>query len=72
MQFVHRSQGRYFNITQAEELNHALQAIDRLEASQVTTRHATDYQDWYARFALPGLLLLVVSTVCKSIWVVDV
>ena len=72
MQLVHRSQGRYFNITQAEELNHALQAIDRLEASQVTTRHATDYQDWYARFALPGLLLLVVSTVCKSIWVVEV
>ena len=71
MQLVHRSQGRYFNITKAEELNHALQAIDRLETSQVTTHHVTDYQDWYALFALPGLLLFVVSTVCRSIWVVE-
>jgi hypothetical protein len=35
-------------------------------------RHETAYQDWYAFFALPGLLLFVVSTVCKSIWVVEV
>jgi hypothetical protein len=72
MQLVHQSQGRYFDITKAEELNHALQAIDRLETSQVAMRHVTDYQDWYAFFAWPGLLLFVVSTICKSIWVVEV
>jgi Ca-activated chloride channel family protein len=72
IQLLHQSQGRYFNVGKSEDLNQALQAIDRLETSQIIVRHETAYQDWYAFFALPGLLLFVVSTVCKSIWVVEV
>jgi Ca-activated chloride channel family protein len=72
MRLLHRSQGQYFNIAKAEDLHQALQAIDGLETSQITVRRETAYQDWYAFFALPGLLLLLVSTVCKSLWVVDV
>jgi Ca-activated chloride channel family protein len=67
-----RAQGRYFEINQAEELESALQEIEQLEKSSVREAQHTEIEELYQRFALPGLVLLLASTVCKSIWVLEV
>ena len=67
-----QSQGRYFNITNPDELDHALRDIDRLETSQVTVRREAEPQDLYAFFAVPGLLFLTGSLILRSTWTVDI
>ena len=72
VKLVRQLKGGYFNINNADELAQALKAIDQQERSQVTVNRATQNQDLYLYFALPGVGLLLLSTVCRSTWVWDV
>jgi von Willebrand factor type A domain len=67
-----RAQGRYFAIDQAEAMDAAYTEIERLEKSRVLVTQGSTSQELYAFFAVPGLLLLLALTVCKSVWVVEV
>ena len=66
-----RAQGRYYDIQQVKTLEAALRDVEQLETSNVHTGHDTQYEELYPYFVLPGLLLWLGSTVCKSIWVLD-
>jgi len=67
-----RAQGRYFAIDQAEEMDLAFAEIERLEKSRVLVTQGTTSKELYAFFAVPGMVLLLALTVCKSVWVVEV
>jgi Ca-activated chloride channel family protein len=69
---AHRVQGRYFEVNKAEELESALQDIEQLEKSSVREAQDIEREELYRRFALAGLVLLLASTVCKSVWVLEV
>jgi Ca-activated chloride channel family protein len=69
---VRQTRGEYFDITDAAELDQALSAIDRLEASHVTWIQHTARRELYPFFVLPALLVLFVGTVLQSLWVVKV
>jgi Ca-activated chloride channel homolog len=72
VQLAHRAQGGYFNINNAEELAKALQDIDQQERSKILVSRATDKQDLYPCFALPGLGILLLGTIVKAIWLWEV
>ncbi|WP_089942744.1 vWA domain-containing protein [Candidatus Entotheonella palauensis] len=65
-------EGGYYNINNAEELAQALRDIDEQEASSITINRATESRDLYPYFVLPGLILLLMSSVVRSAWVWDV
>jgi Ca-activated chloride channel family protein len=66
-----RAQGRYYDVNRAEELEQALQDVERLERSRITMSHNTAYRELFQLFAFPGLILLLGSTICKSVWVLE-
>jgi Ca-activated chloride channel family protein len=72
MPLVRQTQGEYFDITDAAELDKALSAVDRLEASRVTWIQQTARRELYPFFVLPALLVLFVGTVLQSLWVIQV
>lgn len=72
VKLVREVNGGYFNINNADELTQAFKTIDRQEPSKVVVNRATDSRDLYMYFALPGMLLLLLSTACRSAWVWDV
>jgi len=72
VKLVRELNGGYFNINNSDELTHAFRTIDQQEPSKVVVNRATDSRDLYAYFALPGMLLLLLSTACRSAWVWDV
>jgi hypothetical protein len=43
-----------------------------LEKSSVREAQDIEREELYRRFALAGLVLLLASTVCKSVWVLEV
>jgi hypothetical protein len=72
VKLVREVNGGYFNINNADELTQAFKTIDQQEPSKVVVNRATDSRDLYMYFALPGMLLLLLSTACRSAWVWDV
>jgi Ca-activated chloride channel family protein len=64
-----QAQGHYYDIQQVEALEAALRDVEQLETSNIGIDYETEYQELYAYFVLPGLLLWLASTVCKSMWV---
>lgn len=66
-----RVEGGYYNINNAEELEQALRDIDEQEASNIAINRATKSQELYPYFVLPGLILLLISSVVRSAWVWD-
>ena len=67
-----RVDGGYYNINNAKELAQALRDIDEQEASSVAINRATESKELYPYFVLPGLILLLISSVVRSAWVWDV
>ncbi len=67
-----RVEGGYYNINNAKELAQALRDIDEQEASRITINRATESRNLYPYFVLPGLILLLISSVVRSAWVWDV
>lgn len=67
-----RVQGGYYNINNAKELAQAMRDIDEQESSSVTINRATERQELYPYFVLPGLILLLISSVVRAAWVWDV
>lgn len=53
--------GSYFRATDTEKLAEVYSQIDELEKTEVEEVIYTDYEDLYARFLLPGILLLILS-----------
>ena len=72
VQLARRVQGGYFNINNAEELTKALQDIDQQERSQILMSRETESRELYPFFALPGLVMLLLGTLVKAIWVWEV
>jgi Ca-activated chloride channel family protein len=71
VELTRRAQGRYFNIQQGEDLEKALQEIDRLETSPVEVVRAMERKELYPVFAFSSLVLLLVSTILKHTWVLE-
>jgi Ca-activated chloride channel family protein len=67
-----RAPGGYYAIDKVEEMDRALMEIEQLEKTPVSLATAPAYKDVYHYFAFPGLLLLLLAMVCKSMWVLDV
>jgi len=55
--------GEYFRATDTKKLKNIYDQIDKLEKTKIDEVIYTDYKDLYARFLLPGILLLVLSVV---------
>lgn len=55
--------GKYFRATDTKKLKDIYDQIDKLEKTKIDEVIYTDYKDLYARFLLPGILLLVLSVV---------
>lgn len=72
VQLSHQAQGQYFDIDKAGDLDAAFQAIDQLTASRVLVTRKLQPELLYRFFAIPGLLLLLASMVCKSLWVLEI
>jgi Ca-activated chloride channel family protein len=53
--------GSYFRATDTETLEEIYDQIDELEKTEIEEIIYTDYQDLYARFLLPGVVLLILS-----------
>lgn len=60
--------GKYFRATDAEALRQIYEQIDQMEKSEFTTKRERRYNELFARYALPGLLLLIVQTVLGLTW----
>jgi Ca-activated chloride channel family protein len=67
-----RARGGYYAIDKVEEMARALHEIEQLEKTHVSASQEVEVQEVYRCFAFPGLLLLLVSTICKSVWVLEV
>jgi Ca-activated chloride channel family protein len=66
------TQGGYFAVNKAEEMARAMAEIERLEKSRILETPGTTTAELYPLFAVPGLVLLLASTVCKSVWCIEV
>jgi len=55
------TRGRYFRAEDRSSLKEIFRTIDRLEKSEVRVKSYTHYNELYARFALPALLLLLLE-----------
>ena len=67
-----RAPGGYYAIDKVEQMDRALTEIEQLVKAPISLATAPAYKDVYHYFAFPGLLLLLLAMVCKSIWVLDV
>jgi Ca-activated chloride channel homolog len=67
-----RAPGGYYAIDKVEEMDRALAEIEQREKTPISLATAPAYKDVYHYFAFPGLLLLLLAMVCKSMWVLDV
>jgi hypothetical protein len=67
-----RAPGGYYAIDKVEEMDRALTEIEQLEKTPISLATALAYEELYPYFAFPGLLLLLLAMVCKSMWVLDV
>jgi Ca-activated chloride channel family protein len=71
-QLARQAHGQYFAIDKAEDLEAAFHNIEQLEASRVFVLREIQPEDLYHLFAFPGLGLLLVSMICRSVWVLEV
>jgi Ca-activated chloride channel homolog len=67
-----RARGGYYAIDEVEEMARALHEIEQLEKTHVSVPQGIEVEEVYRYFAFPGLLLLLLSTFCKSLWVLEV
>lgn len=67
-----QAQGQYFDIGKADDLDTAFRAIDQLAASRVLVTRELEPELLYRFFAIPGLLLLLLSMICKALWVSEI
>jgi Ca-activated chloride channel family protein len=67
-----RAHGGYYAIDKVEEMARALHEIEQLEKTNVSAPQAVEWEEVYRYFALPGLLLLLSATICKSMWILEV
>jgi Ca-activated chloride channel family protein len=72
VRLAQRAQGGYYAIDKAEEMHRALAEIEQLEKTRLSAAAEVEFEDVYGYFALPGLLLLFLATVCRSVWVLEV
>lgn len=61
-----RTGGRYFRATDAEKLKEIYGTIDQLEKTEVKTRERTDWNDRFAWFLVPGLVLLLGAALLEA------
>ena len=66
-QIADMSGGSYFRATDTEQLQEIYDRIDQLERTKVDELIYTDYEDLYARFLLPAILLLILSIVSERV-----
>lgn len=66
-QIADMSGGTYFRATDTEQLQEIYDRIDELERTKVDELIYTDYEDLYARFLLPAILLLVLSIISERV-----
>ena len=64
--------GRYFDIGKAGDLDLAFQEIDQLDPSRMLVTRKPEPELLYRFFAIPGVLLLLTSMVCKIFWVLEI
>jgi Ca-activated chloride channel family protein len=69
---VRRVQGGYYPVDKVEEMERALQEIAQLEKTNVYASPQAEHEEIYRYFAFPGLLLLLLWSLCKSVWVLEV
>jgi Ca-activated chloride channel family protein len=67
-----RAPGGYYAIDKVEEMDRALTEIEQLEQTPISLATAPAYKDVYQYFVFPGLLLLLLTMICKSMWVLNV
>jgi hypothetical protein len=72
VRLVRRVQGGYYPIDKADEMDRALQEIEQLEKSTVSASQEAEFEELYRSFTFPGLLLLLLARLCKSVWVMEV
>lgn len=72
IQLSRQAQGQYFDISKADDLGAAFQAINQLTTSRVLVTQELEPELLYRSFAIPGLLLLLTSMVCKTFWVLEI
>jgi Ca-activated chloride channel family protein len=72
MHLTHQAQGRYYAIDRADAMEKAFREIDYQEPSRIQIQREMRYQELYPFFVLPGLMLWLLSTVCRSFLVFDV
>jgi len=53
--------GRYFNVKDPQGLNKALDEINKLEKTRIDQSEYTQYDEWFAWFLVPCLILLIVA-----------
>jgi len=61
-----RTGGRYFRATDAEKLKEIYGTIDQLEKTEVKVRERTDWNDRFAWFLIPGLILLLGAALIEA------
>jgi Ca-activated chloride channel family protein len=72
VRLTRQANGRYFEINKGEELEKAFQEIDQLERSRIEVIREMEIKELYALFALPGLVLLLLSTALKQTWALEI
>lgn len=65
-QIAEMTNGAYFRATDTEKLQDIYNEIDELEKTEIEEVIYTDIQDLYARFLLPGILLLILSIISEQ------
>ena len=65
-QIANMTNGSYFRATDTEKLEDIYDQIDELEKTEIEEVIYTDIQDLYARFLIPGILLLVLSIISEQ------
>ncbi|MGM0545719.1 MAG: vWA domain-containing protein [Bacteroidota bacterium] len=65
-QIAEMTGGAYFRATDTERLQEIYNEIDELEKTEIEEVVYTDVEDLYARFLLPGILLLMLSLISEQ------
>lgn len=60
--------GKYFRATDAEALRKIYDQIDEMEKSEFTAKRERQYNEHFARYVFPGLILLVLQTILGATW----
>ncbi len=66
-QIASMSQGAYFRATDTDRLKEIYNQIDELEKTEIEELIFTDFEDLYAWFLIPALLLLLLSVVSEKV-----